>query len=188
MKAKIPLLVTLLFLSSAARERTYMGYRVIDMEFPITGGKKVSLPMTDAGPIPAEDRAFKIEVAGFSIQPSILGPKQALLAWNFALTAKASKTLERVVVEEVFPTDVAKVLVDDQSPSLSGKMWSGGAAGVEANPASTAWLFTEEASVFVFRFTITPAGRPPVVLYQPAWFSPPVKEVFRQKIMQINGS
>jgi len=188
MKAKI-LLVLLFLLATAARERTYMGHQVVDMQFPIAGGKTVSLPVTDAGPIPAEDRAFKIEAAGLSIQPSLFGSKQALLAWQFGLTSKTSEALERVVVEEVFPGNVAKVLVDDQSPSLSGKMWSGSTAGVEPNPTSTPWLFTEESSTFVFRFTITPAdSKRPVILYQPAWFSRPVKEKFLQTIASMNGS
>jgi len=188
MKTKT-LLVLLLLLATAARERTYMGQPVVDMQFSIAGGKTVSLPVTDGGPIPAEDRDFKIEAAGFSIQPSLFGSKQALLAWQFGLTSKTSKTLDRVVVEEVFPSDVSKVLVDDQSPSLSGKMWSGSTVGVAPNPTSTPWLFTEKASIFVFRFTITPAGSGrPVVLHQPAWFSRPVKEQFQQTIARINGS
>jgi hypothetical protein len=170
--------------SSNQPTRTYMGHRVVDMNFPIAGGETVSLPVTDAGPIPAESPAFKIEIAGVSID----GPKQATLAWKFALTSKTSKTLEHVLVEEVHPSEVAKVLVDDPSPSLKDKIWSSTTAGIEPNPSTTAWLFTEVASVFVFRFTITPAGSPPVVLYQPAWFSPPSKEAFRQAIARINVS
>jgi hypothetical protein len=166
-----------------------MGQKVIDIQFPIAGGKMVSLPVTDGGPIPTEESAFKIEVAGFSIQPSLFDPKHVVLAWKFGLTSKTSKKLERVLVEEVFPSDVAKTLVDDHSPSLSGKMWSGSNTGVEPNPTSTPWLFTEGASVFIFRFTITPAGGVnPVVLYQPAWFSRPVKGQFQQTIARINGS
>jgi hypothetical protein len=180
----LPLVIASLLLVAAAPERTYMGHRVVDRDFTIAGGETVSLPVTDAGPIPAENPAFKIEVAGVSIQKSIAGPK---LAWKFALTAKTAKTLEHVLVEEVHPSEVAKVLVDDPSPSLQDKIWSSATAGIEPNPGTTAWLFTEEASVFVFRFTITPAGGPSVVLYQPAWFAPPQKEAFRQAIAQIGS-
>lgn len=160
-----------------------MGQPVVDMQFPIAGGKTVSLPVTDAGPVPAEDGAFKIEAAGFYLNPSPADSKRALLGWHFGLTSKASETLRRVVVEEVFPSDVAKVLIDDPSPSLSARMWSGDTVGVEPSPDSTPWLFTEDASVFVFRFTITSSGgQSPVVLYQPAWFSRPAKETLRQTI------
>jgi len=165
-----------------------MGYQVVDKEFPIAGGKTVSLPVTQDGPIPAENQDFKIDVAGFSVQPSILNPKQAALTWHFALTAKTAKTLDRVLVEEVYPDAVATTMVDDHSPSLKEKAWFSNLAGVQANPIFVEWLFSERDSVFVFRFTITPAGSPPVVLYQPAWFSRPVKEQFRQVVKQINGS
>ena len=104
------------------------------------------------------------------------------------MTAKASNKLERVVVEEVHPSKVAKVMVDDQSPALKEKAWSGSSASAESNPNSTAWLFSDETSVFVFRFTITSAGSPPVVLYQPAWFSLSSKVAFRQVVTRINGS
>jgi len=191
MKAKVLLtLGTILLLSlstASARERTYMGHPVSDMKFPIAGGQEVSLPVTDAGPIPAEDKDYKIEVAGFSITPSLLRPKQAALAWQFALTAKGSQTLEHVKVEEVYPDDAVTVLVDDPSPSLQKKVWSRSSVGVEPNPISVPWLFKEGSSVFVMRFTISPAGKPPVVLYQPVWFSKPVKETFRQQVLQINA-
>jgi hypothetical protein len=197
MKAKTPLfLVLILFLLSAAGKRTYMGQRVFDMSFAIAGGKTVSLPVTDAGPIPAENRTVKIESAGIAIRPAVLGSSstsfdpphgEALLSWGFMFTLKTSKTLERVAVEEVFPSDVARVLVNDQSPSLRGKVWSGGTVGVAPDPASALWLFTDEPSVFVFRFTIEVAGKTPVVLYQPAWFSQASKEMFRRTIVRING-
>jgi len=188
MKAKTLLIVviSILFLS-AARERTYMGYQVVDKEFPIAGGKTVSLPVTQAGPIPAENQDFKIEAAGVSVQPSTLNPRQAALVWHFVLTDKASKALERVVVEEVYPDAVAAIVVDDHSPALKEKTWSGASASVEPSPIFTDWLFHDGDSVFVFRFTITPAGRPPVVLYQPAWYSRPIKEQFRQVVATING-
>lgn len=186
MKIKTLLVVVTSLVLAAASERTHMGYKVTDMQFPIAGGKTVSLPVTDAGPIPAENEAFKIEAAGVGIQPSIVDPKQANLSWGFSLTSKASKSLEHVLVEEVYPTEVAKVIVDDRSPSLKDQKWFGSPAGIEPGPSTTAWLFAEEGSVFVFRFTITPVGSRPVVLYQPVWLSQSSKAMFRQAVARIN--
>ncbi|HTG35492.1 MAG TPA: hypothetical protein VLB76_21435 [Thermoanaerobaculia bacterium] len=189
MKTKNWLIVSVIFLSlSAASERTYMGYPVVDMKFPIAGGKAVSLPVTEAGPIPAEDRAFKIEAAGISIQPLLFSPKRATLAWQFALTAKSFETLEHVTVEEVYPDEVAKVLVDDQSPALKEKTWSGSSIGVEPDLKSTPWLFSEGDSIFVFRFTINSKGKPPAILYQPAWISQSAKRMSQLSVKQTNGS
>jgi len=189
MKAKTLLLVIVsVVLLSAASERTYMGYQVVDKEFPIAGGKTVSLPVTQAGPVPAENRDFKIEVAWVSVQPALFNSRQAALAWGFSLTSKASRALERVVVEEVYPSAVASIVVDDRSPSLKEKVWFGSSVSVDATSASVPWLFSEKDSVFVFRITITPAGSPPVVLYQPAWISLPAKQQFQRRVMQIHGS
>lgn len=174
-------------LFSAASERTYLGYKVFDMGFPIAGGKTVALPVTDAGPIPAENQDFKVEAAGVSVQPSLFSPRRAALAWGFSLTAKSSKAPAHVVIEEVYPDKTATLLVDDKSPALKEKAWSGSSASVEATPGTTAWLFAEDASVFVFRFTITPAGGSPEVLYQPSWISRPAKVSFRQVVARING-
>jgi hypothetical protein len=179
-------IASILFLV-AASERTYMGHQVVDKEFPIDGGKTKWLPVTEAGPIPAETQAFKVEVAGISLQRSILSPRQAALAWQFALTVKTSNTLEHVVVEEVYPSSVARVVVDDHSPSFrEGRTWSGSSPSIEPSPNSTAWLFNDNDSVFVFRFTITPAGGPDVVLYQPSWISRPTKELTRQAVLKIH--
>jgi hypothetical protein len=189
MKLKIPLIaiVSLLFLT-AASERTYMGYQVVDKEFPIDGGRTKWLPVTEAGPIPAETQAFKIEVAGVFVQHSILSPRQAALSWQFVLTLKTPNGLEHVVVEEVYPSSVARVVVNDHSPSIrGGRTWSGSSASIEPSPNSTAWLFNDNDSVFVFRFTITPVASPDVILYQPAWISRPAKELFRQAVLKIQG-
>lgn len=175
-------------LAGCASQNTYMGYKVVDMPFNVAGGKTVSLPITDAGPIPAENQSFKIEVAGFTVVPSKDNPSQAILIWQFTLTARSSQTLERVVVEEVAPTDVEKLLVEDHAPLLKGKIWSRTSQPIEASKTLTPWLYTDKASIFVFRFTIKAREEPDTVLYQPAWFSKPVKEMFREMIAKINGS
>lgn len=175
-------------LAGCASQNTYMGHKVVDMPFTVAGGKTVSLPITDAGPIPAENQSFKIEVAGFTVGPSKDNPSQAMLTWRFGLTAKSSQTLERVVVEEVAPAAVEKLLVEDHAPALKDKVWSGSSQPIEASKTSTPWLYTDKASIYVFRFTIKARGEPDAVFYQPAWFSKPAKEKFREMIAKINGS
>src|SRR4051812_31576743 len=70
-------------LSGVALGREFMGHKVIDAPFVVAGGKTVVLPITDAGPIPAEDRKAKIEAAGFIITRSSDDPKLALIIWTF---------------------------------------------------------------------------------------------------------
>ncbi len=144
--------------------------------------------MTDAGPLPAETRDFNVEAAGASVQPAFFAPKQPTLAWGFALTIKKGKAPKRVVVEEVFPTEVATVLVDDSKPVLQGTSWNGSSAGVDPTPASASWVFAEGATIFVVRFTITPEKGGPVILYQPVWYSAETKGLIRRSIGTIRGN
>lgn len=184
---KTVLLLLAILLASCASQRTYMGHKVVDMPFIVAGGKTVALPVTDSGPIPAENQSFKIEMAGFTVRPAEDNPSQAVLTWQFALTAKSSQTLERVVVEEVAPSDIEKSFVEDRVPLLKGKTWSRTAQPLLASRTSTPWLYTDKASIYVFRFTIKAPGEPDIVLYQPAWFSKSAKEIFRERIAKING-
>src|SRR5689334_6598337 len=109
-------IVVLSFMSAIALGREFMGHKVIDAPFVVAGGKTVVLPVTDAGPIPAEDRKAKIETAGFIITRSKEDPKLALIVWTFGLTNKSIKTIESISVSEVAPSDVEKLLVSDAAP------------------------------------------------------------------------
>src|SRR6185312_9339704 len=134
-------------------------------------------------PISAENEKAKILVAGFVVRPSKEGAKNAVLAWAFDFAAKPSlQKLESVRVEEVAPSTSPVILVEDNSPVLKNGVWSGDASPIPANRTSTPWIFTDDKSVYVFRFTIKPSGEPAFILYQPAWFSGEAKQGF-QKII-----
>ena len=179
MKCILVLSVLIVFISSASAREVH------NATFVIAGGQSVSLPMTDAGPISAENEKAKILVAGFGVVPSKQNEKQAALLWGFDFEAKSSKQLESVIVDEVSPSQTSVTLVEDKAPVLKNGVWSGTAKSIAANSASTPWLFNKKQSVYVFRFTIQFSGEPAFILYQPAWFSGPAKESFRQMISRI---
>lgn len=172
-------------LAACASSQTQTSRGVHNATFVIAGGQVVTLPMTPAGPIGAENEKVKILVAGFGIVPSKQNEKQAVLLWGFDFEAKLTKKLESVTVEEVSPSRTPITLVADASPALKNGVWSGTASPMPANPTSTPWLFSKEQSVYVFRFTIKLPGEPAFVLYQPAWFSGSAKQSFQQIIGRI---
>lgn len=174
-------------ISIVALGREFMGYKVIDAPFAIAGGKTVVLPITDAGPIPAEDRRAKIEVAGFMIMPSEGDPQLAMLVWTFGLTNKAVKNVESITVAEVAPADAEMTLVNDIAPKFEKRYWIGRTTPVAATRESAPWLFADGASTFVFRFTISEHGKDARTYFQPASFSSEAKAHFRQMIERING-
>jgi len=174
-------------MSGVALGREFMGHKVVDVPFQIAGGTTVALPITDAGPIPAEDRKARIEVAGFSITRSKGDPKLALIVWTFGLTNKSIKSIESILVSEVAPADVEKPLVKDAAPKLQEKYWTASTAPALATRESLPWLFTDGASTFVFRIAINEAGKDSRVYFQPAWFTKEAKAHFREMIARISG-
>lgn len=175
---RIALALTLALLSLDAVAKEYMGQKVIEVPFKIAGGATVTLPITVAGPIPAEDRKVRIEGAGPSIDAG--QPEGAVLAWNFAFTNKGMKDIARVEVAEVSPSDPEVLLVSDTAPTLHEKLWTGSTKPIAVTEGAASWLFSERASFFVFRFTITERGKSPRVLYQMAYFPAEAKAQLRK--------
>lgn len=181
------ILLVLSCMSGVALGREFMGLKVIDVPFVVAGGKTVLLPVTDAGPIPAEDRKARIEAAGFIIARTEDNPKLALIVWTFGLTNKSIKSIQSISVAEVAPTDVDIPLVHDAAPHLQEKYWTGNATPIAATRELVPWLFADGASTFVFRITINEGGNDSRVYLQPAWFSSEVKAQYREMIAKING-
>jgi len=154
------------------------------LQLRIAGGETVTLPVTDGGPLPAENKAFKIEAAGPAVQPSDTDPDKPMVKWGFMLTVKSAQTLERVVVEQVYPNESVEGLIDDQAPALRGRHWSGSSSGVGPDSNSLSWLFSDRTTLFVFRFRISAVNQPSAVLYQATAFSAPAKEVLRNAIFR----
>src|ERR1041385_8094644 len=89
------LLLAIPFFLFAAQQTTYMGKKVTYLEFPIAGGEKISVPVTDTGAIPAETAEFKIEAAGVALRDLKTHPT---FSWGFALTVKSDEPLQRAKI------------------------------------------------------------------------------------------
>jgi hypothetical protein len=179
MKRTVALLAVVAVVSGGASGRTYMGYPVTDMPFKLAGGQIVNLPVTDDGPLPAENYLVKIEVAGFSLMPAD-SAATSTLTWTFAFKSKRGMKLEAVTVEQVYPDTVGVELVKDTTPSMTDRTWHGDAEPLPMTAGSTQWLFESGRSTFVFKITIKAKGFDPVVLYQPSWFGEESKRTFRK--------
>jgi len=155
----------------------YMGHKVINMPFPLAGGEIVSLPVTDAGTIPAENEKIKIEVAGYNVGPIPGQEKVPGLFWIFGFTSKLNQKIESVIVQEVFSTDKAISVVDDEAPSMKGVTWSTHTGYAEVSASGIPWLYSNKPTFFVYKFSIKIDGEK-VVLYQPVYFSNRAKQLF----------
>lgn len=189
MKKNVIYFILILFLAGcgATTQRTYMGYKVFDVSYPVANNQILSFPVTDAGPIPAENDNYKIEVTGFSVGPSTEDPKKALLTWNFRLRTKKASKIETIQIDEIAPTYVEKMVLKEVNPKIKNGLWSGSLEPIEASSTSTPWLYDDKASFYVYRFTIKAENSEPVILNQLVWFSKPAKKSFQHTIEKINN-
>jgi len=90
-------------------------------------------------------------------------------------------------VEEVFPAKKAILLYRDNNPVFKDRLWRHNLEPIVISASNTPFLYTNKASIYVFRFTIIRQGQEPEVLLQPAWFSRKVKALDRQIIEKIQN-
>ncbi|TXR53680.1 hypothetical protein [Reinekea thalattae] len=180
---RIVLLMLVVMAVSCTTPSFYAGQLVTNKTFNLAEGQEIALPVTVNGPIPAENETYKVRAAGFSVTAS----KESELIWGFAFAAKQPVTLTRVLVEQVAPGDVSKVMVEDNAASLNNGIWRANTSGVAINEDETPWLYEQGSTNFVFKITIQAEGEPDTVLYQPSIFSDKVKE-FNRKLVASAGS
>ena len=169
-KIFLALLISTLFSCASKPNETYMGYKVVSMPFNIAGGDVIYLPVTDAGVIPAEDKGFKMQFAGFTVAESKTHKNEAELVWGFAFSSTNNEKIRSIIVEEIAPTPVIKQLIKEENPNVVGN-WHVKLAPIAANKANTPWIFKDKASIYVFRITINLESGEKAVLTQAAWFS-----------------
>jgi hypothetical protein len=143
------------------------------IEFKIAGGKTVACPTTDAGPLPAENGPYRVNVAGIALGRDA-DRKNAFLIFTFRLSVGSKGELKRVVVEDV-SGESAVTLVDDRSPKVGAGTWKGNAAPLILSRKSTPWVFQNRPTIKVFRITVSAKNSADVVLFQPTWYPRQVK-------------
>ncbi|MCA2997245.1 MAG: hypothetical protein ING75_01455 [Rhodocyclaceae bacterium] len=164
--------------------KTHQGQPIILFPYRLAGGEVKHLPVTDGGPLPAEDDSIKIQVSGLIGSRASEGQRAPQLAWVFGFTANMPLEIARVKIEQVFPSEVAISVVDhvEEAPLKKVRDWSKRAAAGDMTAEANPWFFKAQGSVFVFRFTIIPQSGKPIVLLQPTWISAPAKEALRKSL------
>ncbi|MBB1271186.1 hypothetical protein [Shewanella sp. SR44-3] len=180
------LVCTLVGCASKSNE-TYMGHDVVSMPFNIAGGNIIHLPVTDAGVIPAESNGFKMQVAGFMVGESKINKNEAELIWNFAFSSANNEKIRNIVIEELAPTKVIKVLAKVENPQLTDGRWHFNLEPTKANTINTPWIFRDKASIYVFKITINLESGEQTILNQAAWFSKPVLKNYAKQISLIEN-
>jgi len=176
---KKTLIILIMFVAGCAsntKNNTYMGYQVFYKNYQIANDEIISLPITKAGPIPAEDKSYKIEVAGIMTGPSKKEIGKSSLVFGFSFSIKKSNQLSRVLVEQVYPAKQSIVLIEDNNPKNENKSWSNRTAPIEINKSNLPWFYEKGTTTFVFKITIESANGEITTLYQPSSFFEQAKE------------
>lgn len=184
MKYRIAALLASFLLSACTTGPTYLGHAVREAPFKVDGGKTVSLPVTSAGALPAENEDYKIEGAGFNASLKKGNPSDSKLTWAFSFVSKKSAELDSIVVEQVTDSGGLELLVKDNSPALKYKNWVGWSAPTSMTKDLTPWLYSGSDSIFVFKFTIKAKDGSSVVMYQPSIISSRAKGMY---LLAISG-
>lgn len=184
MKYRITALFASFLLSACATGPTYLGHSVSETTFKIDGGKTVSLPVTGAGALPAENENYKIEGAGFNASLKKGSPSESKLIWTFSFVSKKSDELDSVVVEQVTDSGGLELIVKDNSPTLKNNYWVGWSAPASMTKELLPWLYSRPDSTFIFKFTIRTKDGSSVVMYQPSIIPGKAKAMY---LLAISG-
>lgn len=180
MKYRIAVLLASSLLSACANGPTYLGYPISEASFKVDGGKTVSLPVTRAGALPAENSDYKIEGAGFSAALEKGKPNESKLTWGFSFVSKKAAELDSVVVEQVTAAGELELVVKDNAPILKRNNWVGRSAPVSMAKDVSPWLYSGDDSTFVFKFTIRAKDGNSIEMYQPSIIASRLKSVYLQ--------
>ena len=182
MTYRIATLLMFFLLSACATGPTYLGHAVSKVPFKVDGGKTINLPVTSAGPLPAENENYKIEGAGFNASLKKESPSESKLTWAFSFVSKKASELDSVVIEQVTKSGGLKLLVKDNAPALKNKNWVGWSSSESMTKDLLPWLYSSSDSTFVFKFTIKANDGSSVVMYQPSIISRRHKSMYLQAI------
>jgi hypothetical protein len=170
---KIIVTVSLFFLTSCATQTGIIsnGQKVMYLKLKIASGEVVTLPMPESGPIPAEKNGLKIEVAGFLVKQNESNKRLADFIWQFALSKQDAINVSEITIEELYPSDDVKLLVNVKNPKFINSIFLINLDPIEASQYNTPWLYSNTGSLYLFRFTVISNNNEETVLLQPAWFS-----------------
>jgi hypothetical protein len=139
---------------------------------PITGGKKIAVPLGPRGVEFSSEDGVQIEFAGATLSP------EKKFIYTFQFSDKKKRALRRVRVEDV-SDEIASVMVDDNQPALDQGRWHGTSRPFEKGEPTVAWMVTVTNTLRVFRFTVTFADGREVGISQGAMFPAGLKAGIR---------
>ena len=171
---RLPILLTAAVLALGSPPASAQEVRT--REFTVADGSVVKVAWTLGGPLPVENDAYVVTNAGFGVPRPKTRTAALTQKWIFDIALKSDVKLDSITVEEVWPAKLPVLYLRDDAPDTARQRWNGITAELPATQEAAPWLYRDDNTVFIFKFTVTPHGQPPVVAYQAAVESPALKQ------------
>lgn len=144
-------------------------------------GQRVEMPLKNGAPVNAKQGSIEVLQAG--MLPS-RDPTKAEAVYVFAYQDTQNVTPKSVRVEDV-SGETTVLLVDDQSPKLTNKLWTGASRGFQTKDPEVEWLGHLDSDMRVYQITIEQADGRKLILHQgwsvPGWMKPMIRQAMGEK-------
>ena len=142
----------------------------------IAGGEKLTLDMSRGGIIGDENENAKVSLAGFRADG-----KSKKGFYVFAVEFKQKAMPRSVTVEDVTGEE-PQLMVEDQSPKLSERLWQWTGTPLSPDDKALEWIREIDDSFRVYRVTVVLVDGRPIVLHYAAYFSSSLKLRMRRDL------
>ena len=134
------------------------------IQFKIFNGETVTPILNNGTPSLVENAFIKID------KPKIIySPSKLMIDWIFGLTNKCDRKIKKIRIEESYTDKPNCIKLKDTDPKFIRHQWSGQTAQTDDSPISKTmipWLYENNDSYFLFRFTVEFEVGEPSVLTQ----------------------
>lgn len=185
MKFKIFILCVVPLLFGCSATERYKGLLVYEKEFRVSGGRSVKVPVTDLGPVPAENSEFRVENANLIIGSQDKTPDIPEIFWIFEVVIKKNISLKKVVIKRVGPPDNEIQMINDENPQIKAVKWVGIGARTFIDDKDNEWVLQKEQSIFIFEFKLIYNLNEESILYQTVLIPEEAKTKYRKVINKI---
>ena len=153
----------------------------------VADGTVVSIPYSEGLPLPVENELFTVTNAGFGVPRPKTGTAPLTLKWIFELRLKKDVPVDSIVVEEVHQAAIPASYVRDAQPGFKAGAWLGMTDEMPAAKEVAPWLYRDENTLFIFKFTVRPRAAAEIVAYQASIISSRAKQGTLSRALEHQG-
>lgn len=182
---KLIFIILVLMMFFGCFPKQYNGLPVYNYKFKLSDNNILVFPVTNEGPIPAENSSFKVLKSHIVIANRDNSVNTPELIWFFAIKSKLKKNVSKINIEQVNPKQKIRQVLLANHPVFMGDNWYGRSEDTDNFYLVNDWLFKKQDEVFIFKITIFMTNQEKTILYQPVFISKQLKEKYKDFVKRI---